>query len=510
MSLTSPRPARPLPTVALLAALAVSPIAAATGDRDDHDDRRRGNELRIETLSTKPHLVSGGNVLVRIDLPRHAPAHKITVTLNGKNVTETFRADPSKRSLTGLVQGLTPGKNRLEASAHGRGHDSESVTLTNYPITGPIISGPHQQPFICQTQNFRLPDGTFLGAPLDANCSAPTVVQYLYKPASGSALVPLPNPAVLPPDVAKTTTTSGATVNFVVRVETGTMNRGIYQNAILHDPTSDLGPSPFSPPNGWNRRLIAGHGSGCPGGWYIQGGALGVNLLTGDNLLRLGEGYALFANTLNHPTNSCNPVLAGETTMMGKEHFIETFGVPAFTVSTGGSGGAYTSLQVADALPGMFDGVLISSTFPDALSIALTGLDEHLLTRYFLTTNPAGFTDAQKLAVTGYKTLRAWYDAALQSQRTDPVPGRTDPIPPHPLLGPYSSAVWNPAVPASLRYHPVTNPGGARPTVSTRHGTSTASTPRPASRCARSTTSASSTVWPRSTPAPSAPRSSST
>ena len=43
--------------------------------------------------------------------------------------------------------------------------------------------------------------------------------------------------------------------------------------------------------------------------------------------------------------------------MMGKEHFIETFGVPLYTISTGGSGGAYTSLQVADAFPGLFDGV---------------------------------------------------------------------------------------------------------------------------------------------------------
>ena len=95
---------------------------------------------------------------------------------------------------------------------------------------------------------------------------------------------------------------------------------------------------------------------------------MGVNLL---DRARLGEGYALFINTLNHPTNSCNAFLAGETTMMGKEHFIETFGVPLYTMSTGGSGGAYTSLQIADAFPGLFDGVDIRATFPDALSIAL-------------------------------------------------------------------------------------------------------------------------------------------
>ena len=460
--------------IALTGALASGTTAFAR-DRDDdrrgalHEDRDddRGhygsNDLRIETLSTKPHLVSGGSVLVRIDVPRGGAPRAVRVELNGKRINDVFRVDIGGAALIGLVKGLALGRNVLEASdRHGR---AKRLTLTNYAITGPIISGPHQEPFICQTDSFRLPDGTTLGAPLDADCSAPTKVNYVYMSTGGGAFKPLPTAATLPADVAMTTTTGGVTVRFIVRVETGTMNRGIYQNVILHDPTSDPAPTPFSPPKGWNKRLIAGHGSGCPGGWYIQGAALGVNLLAGDNVARLREGYALFANTLNHPTNSCNPVLAGETTAMGKEHFIETFGVPVYTVSTGGSGGAYTSLQVADALPGLFDGVLINSTFPDALSIALTGLDEHLLTRYFLVTSPMGYSDAQKLSITGYKTLRAWYDAALQSQRTDPVPGRSDPIPPNALLGGYASAVWNPVVPVALRYHPVTNRGGARPTV---------------------------------------------
>src|SRR5207253_7484087 len=176
---------------------------------------------------------------------------------------------------------------------------------------------------------------------------------------------------------------------------------------ILHDPTSDAAPSPFSPPRGWNHRLIAMHGSGCPGGWYIQGGAQGANILDAQ---RLGEGYALFINTLNHPTNSCNADVAGETTMMGKEHFIETFGVPDFTISMGTSGGAYTSLQVADAFPGLIDGVVITSTFPDALSIAVAGLDARLLMRYFTVTNAAGFSEGQQVAVGGYHGMKAMID----------------------------------------------------------------------------------------------------
>src|SRR4029450_2333850 len=196
-----------------------------------------------------------------------------------------------------------------------------------------------------------------------------------------------------------TTTLTGATVPFVVRVETGTMNRGIYQNAILHDPTADPAPTPFSPPRGWNKRLLAQHGAGCPGGWYIQGDAQGVNILTGANLTRLSEGWAIFINTLQHPSNSCNSFLAGETTMMGKEHFIETFGVPVYTLTTGGSGGAYTSLQVADAFPGLFDGVDIRATSPDAFAIANSGLDAHLLTHYLEGIPASAMSEAQVKAI---------------------------------------------------------------------------------------------------------------
>ncbi len=381
------------------------------------------------------------------------------MSLNGRVVTDAFR-ETAPGTLVGLVTGLALGENRLTAEVKGEG--TKSLRLTNYPLTGPMISGPHLQPFICQTATFKLPDGSTLGPSLDPDCSAATKVTYVYMPIGGTTFKPLPSATVLPADAAMTTTTSGATVPFVVRVETGTMNRGIYQNSILFDPTTDPPPGPFSPPKGWNKRLIGVHGSGCPGGWYIQGPVEGASVLDSS---RLAEGYAMFTNTLNHPTNSCNAFLAGETTMMGKEHFIETFGVPEFTVSTGGSGGAYTSLQVADAFPGLFDGALINATFPDALSIALAGLDGHLLTHYFLVTNPTGFSDAQKVDVTGYKGLQAWYDAANQMGRTDPVPGRVDPTPPSPILGRYTSAVWNPAVPLALRYDPLTNPTGARPTV---------------------------------------------
>jgi uncharacterized tannase-like protein DUF6351/tannase/feruloyl esterase len=409
--------------------------------------------LDIKTVSTRADRVSGGDVLVQVTQDDSAAT---PVSLNGNDVTSSFHAGSIANTRVGLVSGLIVGSNTLSSGG-------VSLQIHNYPITGPITSGPHNVPFFCQTQDFTLPDGTKLGAPTDADCSAPTKITYLYLRTGGTALVPLPNPGSLPANVAKTTTTTGATVNFVVRVETTTIDRGIYQTAVLHDPTVDPAPTPFAPPRGWNKRLIAIEGFGCAGGWYIQGASIGSLSLAGldFNLLspaRLGAGYALFSNTLQHASNNCNSVLSGEAAMMSKEHFIETFGVPVYTVSYGCSGGSYGSAQLADALPGLFDGIMIACTFPDPLGIAFSGSDGHLLTHYFNVTDPAGFSAAQQVAVSGYKGLQAFVDAANQSGRTDPVPGRVD-------IPGYTSAVWNAAVPVSSRYDPNTNRGGLRPTV---------------------------------------------
>src|SRR6266851_5694263 len=371
------------------------------------DGREEGNGLTISTLSGAADRVSGGDALVEITFQR---GDHLTIRLNGHDVSSAFHPGSAPNSVVGLVTGLVLGRNTL--TVEGRGA-RRTLYLTNYPIKGPIVSGPHIHPFICQTESFHLPDQTTLGPPIDSDCSAETRVNYVYKSTEDGMFRPLP------------------------------------------DPTSDPPPSPFSQPAGWNRKLIAIHGAGCPGGWYTQGSQEGVNVLSD---LYLSQGYALFINTLQNPSNSCNPFVAGESAMMGKEHFIKTFGVPFFTISTGGSGGAYTSLQVADAFPGLIDGIFLNATFPDAGEIAYSGLDGHLLTHYFTVTNPDGFTIDQQVAVSGYQGRQAWYDAANQAQRTDPVPGRID-------VEGYNSAVWNAVVPMELRYHPVTNPRGARPTV---------------------------------------------
>jgi Tannase-like family of unknown function (DUF6351) len=430
--------------------------------------------IRITVLSAHPQSISGGDALLRISLPERMNLRDARVTLNQRDITDAFDPDDASHSLIGLVANLRLGKNSLIAFAEKSQDAARAarLTLTNHPITGPIISGPHQEPFICTTAQFKIYSGVFgveplddttLGAPTDAQCSAATKITYLYMPKDGTAFKPLPSTIALPADVAKTTTLAGVTVNFVVRVETATIDRGIYQSTILHDPTSDPAPSWRTPPAGWNKRLIAVEGAGCPGGWYTQGTAGGSLMLAGvvDFSLfsapRLGEGYALFGNTLQNASQNCNAVLAGEAAMMSKEHFIKTYGMPRLTVSAGASGGSYGSSQLGDALPGLFDGILIASTFPDPLGIAFSGADGHLLTHYFAE-NPHAFTAEQQVAVSGYKSMKAFVDAANQAGRIDPVAGRVD-------IEGYKSATWNPIVPEPLRYDPVRNPRGARPTL---------------------------------------------
>jgi hypothetical protein len=414
----------------------------------------------ITTLSSRPDRVSGGDVLVRIDQDDDTPT---PVTLNGADIGGAFRPGPPHARI-GLVTGLRLGANTIASGG-------VSLKVVNYPITGPIVSGPHETPFICTTQTFQVqaglsktPSEDFFGPALDKDCSAATKVTYLYLPKGGGALIPLPSTSSLPADVATTTTTTGQTVNFVVRLETSTIDRGIYQSTVLHDPTSEPPPSWNAPPRGWNRRLIVIQGAGCPGGWYMQGVAGGSMSRPGvmdaslASIARLGEGYAIYGNTLQNASQDCNAVLEGEAAMMGKEHFIKSFGAPVFTVSVGCSGGSYGSSQPADAMPGVYDGVLIGCTFPDPLAIATSGLDAHLLEHYFNVTAKGAFTDPQQLAISGYKSQKAFLDAANQAQRTDPVPGRVD-------TPGYKSAVWNEVVPAALRYDPKTNPKGARPTI---------------------------------------------
>src|ERR1043166_9420888 len=135
-----------LAVVAVLLALQASGMAAGAASKK--------KTLDIRTLSTRADRISGGDVLVEIAPPAAAAPvaadAAYAVSLDGRDVSSAFRRQNG--SLVGLVTGLVVGPNQLRASAWGV--SDQRIALTNYPIAGPIVSGPHPQPFVCQTEAF--------------------------------------------------------------------------------------------------------------------------------------------------------------------------------------------------------------------------------------------------------------------------------------------------------------------------------------------------------------------
>jgi hypothetical protein len=397
------------------------------------------DELRLAAVSARPEFVTADDVLVTASVPRDQPLNDVRLTLNGVDVTGSFRADPNTHALTGLVERLRPGGNHLVATS---GQLRDQLVLTNHPVTGPVISGPHETPYACSTRRFRLVDGGTLDAPLDANCSVATRVDHAYRSTAG-ATKPLPDPGVRPGDLAWTTTSTGERVPFLIRIETGTINRAIYQIAVLHDPAAEE-PSFDRHGLGWNERLVYTFGGGCRRGWYAQGATTGGVL---DPEL-LGRGYAVASASLNVFGNNCNDLLAAETMMMVKERFVERYGDPLFTIGWGSSGGSYQGHQIADNYPGLLDGIVVGHSFPDVASATnFTLFDSRLLQHYFTEVAPGTFSQEQQRQVAGFLRQESIANLSDGAKRLDPV------------------AEFPTDLPTALRYHPQANPRGARADV---------------------------------------------
>ena len=113
------------------------PLAAAPSDP--------AMTVKLSVLSSAPEFVSGGDARIHV---RAAPGQrdKLALLLNGQPVNVTLKEVAD--GLEGVVTGLRDGSNLLQVK-HGNVRDA--ITLTNYPITGPMFTGPQQTPFVCTT-----------------------------------------------------------------------------------------------------------------------------------------------------------------------------------------------------------------------------------------------------------------------------------------------------------------------------------------------------------------------
>src|SRR5262245_20060944 len=245
-------------SLVLLIATAAASLPAAAHDDD--------NDLEIVTLSNRADLISGGDALVEVRVPKHVSLAKVKVKLNGHDITASLTANAAARTLRGLVTGLVEGPNDLVADPSGKGRGKEvRLRIINHPIGGPVLSGPQITPYFCATPGFQSatatsPPPNFSGlstAAADAQCKIATEYKLYYRTTTAGCAfaIPAPTPNVsnflattppapvsppanacfkpytpgpAPADLAMTTTDHGMTVPYIVRVERGTMNRGIY------------------------------------------------------------------------------------------------------------------------------------------------------------------------------------------------------------------------------------------------------------------------------------------
>lgn len=419
-------------TVALVAAsmTAVS-VGSAAAD----------STVTITTVANRADLVSGPATLVRIDLPPGTDLGTVSIELNGQSVADEFALRPNGL-VEGLLTGLRPGTDVVTARpADGGG---ARLVITDHPIGGPVFAGPQVQPWFCGNQ------ANGAGAPTDAQCDTDPTYAYEYK-SSVTGQFASYDPASPPPDVATTTTDQGVTVPYVVRIETGVVDRGVYQIAVLDTPGAAW--QPWAPQPAWNGKLFYQFGGDCTPD-HDQGPA-SLSTLLDDKSLSRGFLDAYASNTVLG--EDCDSVVAAETLMMLKEHVVDSYGPIRYTIGAGCSGGSMQTQWDVSDYPGLLDGIIPSCSFPDIWETMQEAEDCHLLNIAFASSPLEWVVLPQQDDVTGYAapTTCALWDNGLSGYARTWL---------DPAYGP--GCVGGGSAPSpSWAYDPKTNPTGVRCTL---------------------------------------------
>ena len=395
---------------------------------------------------------TGGDIYFKFksEFPQRLVFH-----LNGKQVAPIL-SDPSNTAFhaldlpwsfspsikAGFLSGLVIGKNQLTIDD---GAKKSTLLIENFSAHGPIISGPHRQPFLCQTDQFKLypsREAATLGPAVNDSCDIATRFD-LYYLDQQARWRPLGDEM---PTNLRVIDYRSQSLPLIIQVETGTLNRGIYQIATLV--------SVKRVDHRWQvvpqfQQLAYRFGGGCQKGWYRQGektaGVFHPYLIE--------KGFAVASSSLNVFGVNCDDLLSSETVLIVKEHFIEQYGEPKYTLGLGCSGGAYQSLLTADNYPGLLDGILVGCTIADVIITALNPMIDSLLLRHYFEQRQLDWQENQILAVSGFANIKTLEKMSAAAARINPMirserPGGE-------LIGYDLNTV----------YDPKANPNGIRATV---------------------------------------------
>jgi hypothetical protein len=458
----------------------------------------------IKTLGNRADLISNGDALIEVQVPSRVPLDRVKVTLNDKNVSAAFSiADASKRTLRGLITGLREGDNLLRVDADTRrsdlwgwlhGYDDDaSLVITNHARGGPVILGAQTQPWICATPapvpaNGNTPASNASGlttTALDAQCNIATEFKLFYRTTTAACSTALPDPSppapqptnncfkpytpgTTPADLATTTTTHGLTVPYIVRVERGTLNRGIYDVAVLFDPSKPW--SALAPQPQWNGKIV--HTFGASTGHTRLQNRSTQNWADHQALSR---GFMVVDHSLTDSINNSNRVLVAETVMMMKELITDQYGDILYLMGNGCSGGSIQQNTVSSIFPGLLDGIQPACTYPDSITTGMEVGDCVLLVNLYdspewkalMAGKSQAEINAKKTAINGHLDhlgCQSWNNAfgfanqpgnfvrrLVLDQNTGAMGSIPDEAPRN-----------NCNLPAALVYDPVSNPTGVR------------------------------------------------
>jgi len=386
---------------------------------------------QIVALSGRADMVTGGSALVQILLPPAATIDKLHVQVADRDVTSEFAARGDGR-IIGLISGLAEGPNEVTADVGGS--QRVSLVFTNHKIGGPLISGPQVTPFVCATPTPQAATATTAAtnasglstAAIDDQCNIATEVTLFYRTSTpGCAPVspdPSPpatapanacfrpyDPAAAPADLAMTTTTTGLTVPYIVRVERGTLNRGIYEIVVLFDPKSadvKAGWKPYAPQPGWNGKVLYSFGAstGQPRRQYRS------EQTWSDNDAALAGGFLVAINSMTDSKYNSNRISMSETVMMMKEKITKSYGEITAVIGNGCSGGSINQLTTASIFPGLLDGIQPMCTYPDSETTGMEVSDCTLLVSFYnspawaalMTGKTQAEINAKKAAINGH------------------------------------------------------------------------------------------------------------
>src|SRR5690606_35345692 len=148
-----------------------------------------------------------------------------------------------------------------------------------------------------------------LGAAQDANCSVATTYDWFYFDNTGTRKVLAAPLGPRPGDMGTTVTLSGQTVPFIVRVESGTVNRSIIRSAVHDAPQT---PGQWHSTNG--KRSVVYRFGESTAAQYKQGSnslndVFKVNATDNESVMALGPGCAYVVPTLDVNKVNVNDVV---------------------------------------------------------------------------------------------------------------------------------------------------------------------------------------------------------